>query len=642
MNKDELINHKNRLLKIKEQKKIIDGNYHTGFATIDQPWMKYYQNNKLEEELNENKNMTVWDVTEKYLERYSQFPLIEYFNKTISREEFANYVEMWARTFRALGVEIGDYIPLYVPASPESYAMFLAANAIGAIPYYQKLAITKDALEEETKEAKIAVVYDIMWNNVSEVFKQDRFKRIIITSAADSLMFPLKQINKLKSYFYNRKNNINIPNTNKYIWTDKALQMSKYYTGNYKVPFSTNKIAIITTSSGTTSHNIKGAMDTNESIIHSLISFKNGNYGYRPGARTLTCFPPTASTSINCLQLSPTITGGTIIFDPRVDINLWYKQVIAYKPNITISTGSVWEQFIRDLEFQEKKGKKHDLSWADSLILGGSGTTPEILEHINDVMKKHNAPEPIHRGYGLSEVFGPICISKSNVEYDKDLPVTNVGIPLPGFKVGIFDEDGNELPYGKGYRGELRIKCNAIMHGYYGKKDITNKTIIDGWLHSGDLCEIDKNGNIYCYGRLKNTIKVSNQKVYLFDIANDIRKKYNLHDIFIENKTLEDENTALNIYFVQEEKNIIDSEKLIKSIDKYMESKNIKINGYKEFSIALPIDPTTIKPRNKDTEGFIKYEENEEYEVSYNEIKLDIYKENKIKKSEKLLTKVKK
>ena len=649
--KNELEFLKNQVLKTKglsdsEKKRVLEEiangklyDFNTGYATIDQPWMKHHKNSKLEEELIGTENKTVWDVVEESLEKYSSIPMIQYFNNSISREEFANYVEMWARTFKALGVEKGDHIPLYVPATPESYAMFLSANAIGAIPYYQKLAITKEQLNEETKEAKIAVVFDALWNNVGEVFKQDRFKNVIVTSAADSMMFPLKQLTKFKSHFDNIRNKNGIPNTDKYIWADKALKMSKYYTGDYKVPFDSDRIAIITTSSGTTSHVVKGTMDTNEGIIHSIIGFKNGAEVYEPGMKTLTCFPPTASTSMNCLQLVPTISGGTIIFDPRVDMSLWYEQVMDYRPNITVTTGPVWEKFANDLLANEGTAIKHDLSWADAFLMGGAGTTPEILDYINHVITDHNAPAPINVGYGFSEIFGPIGVSKTGVDYNKDCPVLNVGLPIPGYKVGIFDENGDELPYGKGYRGELWVKCDANMHGYYGKEELTKKTIIDGWVHSGDLCELDKDGNIYCYGRLKNKVNVANKDVYLFDISNDVREKFNLHDIFVENKNLDDGTVSLNAYFVQEETKREDSKDLIQRMNNYLATQDITISGYKEFTDALPIDPTTLKPKNKDTSGFINYDENNEYEISYDEVRMDVYKENKIKQPEKILIK---
>ena len=613
----------------------------TGFSSIDEPWLKQYEfyDRELGSEYITNK--TVWEVVKESFEKYSNIPLIEYFGNIISREDFYKYVITWARTFRALGIEKGDYIPLYVPATPESFAIFFAANAIGAIPYYQKLSISKSALEGETRDAKIAVVFDSLWNNVKDVFNDGRFKNVLITTAADSMMFPLKQLTKMKSYFEKRKNNIDIPKDPKYIYVNDAIKLAKYYSGEYEVPFSPNTIAAITTSSGTTSHVVKGIMDSNEGILASILCTINAETGFKKGKRTLTCFPPTASTSLNCLQLLPTLTGGTIVFDPRVDINQWYNQVMKYKPDITISTGSVWEKFIQDLIKKEEQGIKTDLSWVDYFIMGGAGTTPEILDWINQNILERGAQRKICVGYGFSEVFGVLSVEKYNGKYEsKNKDVISVGIPMPGYIVGIFDESGNELKYGTGQRGELWIKAPSNMEGYYNKQELTNNTIIDGWIHSGDLCEIDENGAIYCYGRLKNKIVLQNENKYLFDIAIDIRKKFNLHDIQIEKKNLADGNFSVVIYYAQKESLRTDSCEISKLIDEYLLQKyKLVIDGYYEYPLSLAIEPTTLKPKTNLTNGFKKYIDNEEYDISYSEVSLDLYQINVEKSISKQIVK---
>lgn len=601
----------------------------TGFATIDMPWLKQYDNYDETRDAKYITNKTVWEVAEGLLEKYSYINFIEYFGNKISREEFSSYVKMWARTFRALDVQPGDLIPLYVPATPESFAMFFAANAIGAIPYYQKLAITKEALEVETQGAKIAVVFDGLWSNVKNVYSQDRFKNVIVTSASDSMMFPLKQIMKMKAFFERRKNENGIPNTKKYIWANDAKKIADYYTGEYKVPFEPGRISAITTSSGTTSNKVKGIMDTNEGILASLQCTINAETGYTEGKRTYTCFPPTASTSLNCLQLLPTFTGGTIIFDPRVDVDKWYERVDKYHPDITITTGPVWERYIQDLlAYERKTGKIKDLSWVDYFIMGGAGTNPEILRRNNAIIRGRGAQRDFKVGYGFSEVFGVLSVTKYNGYYNEmnnDRPVIGVGIPLPGYVVGIFDENGQELPYGEGHRGELWIKAPSNMEGYFNKKEATAAAMKDGWIHSGDLCEIDEDGNIYFYGRMKNHIIVKDEKVYLFDIANKIRTYFKLHDIFLEKKKLSNGKESIVLYFVQNEELRIDTKELLSMIDKYVNQFNIKIDGYKEAYSSLTIDPTTLKPKNKDVDGFIKYKEEKLYDISYREDQTDKY-----------------
>ena len=79
--------------------------FNTGYASIDRPWLKSYRKDADDYTTLFRFNDTVWNVTEELLKKYSDINFIEYFGRNISRETFANYVETWARTFRALGVQ---------------------------------------------------------------------------------------------------------------------------------------------------------------------------------------------------------------------------------------------------------------------------------------------------------------------------------------------------------------------------------------------------------------------------------------------------------------------------------------------------------------------------------------------------------
>ena len=70
----------------------------TGYATIDQPWMKHHTDEDLEKGFENFKNKTVWDVVEEHLEKDAEIPMIEYFGRIISRTKFKEYVLLWAKT----------------------------------------------------------------------------------------------------------------------------------------------------------------------------------------------------------------------------------------------------------------------------------------------------------------------------------------------------------------------------------------------------------------------------------------------------------------------------------------------------------------------------------------------------------------
>lgn len=103
----------------------------------------------------------------------------------------------------------------------------------------------------------------------------------------------------------------------------------------------------------------------------------------------------------------------------------------------------------------------------------------------------------IFEGYGLSEA-SPVV----SVNYEGAKKIGSVGKPLPGVEVKI-DEN----------TGELMVKGDNVMKGYYNRPDLTKEVIEeDGWLHSGDIARIDEEGYIFITGRIKNMIVLNGGK----------------------------------------------------------------------------------------------------------------------------------
>ncbi len=101
---------------------------------------------------------------------------------------------------------------------------------------------------------------------------------------------------------------------------------------------------------------------------------------------------------------------------------------------------------------------------------------------------------PIYQGYGLSET-SPV-VSVNPPEKNK---LESVGPPVPGVEVKIFDPDENGI-------GEIAVKGDIVMLGYYKDKKATEKVFRDGWFLTGDLGYIDEDGYIYITGRKKSVI----------------------------------------------------------------------------------------------------------------------------------------
>ena len=106
---------------------------------------------------------------------------------------------------------------------------------------------------------------------------------------------------------------------------------------------------------------------------------------------------------------------------------------------------------------------------------------------------------PMYQGYGLSET-SPV-ISGNTEERHK---LGTSGCLVKNLDLRICDDDGNPLPVNS--KGEIVVRGENIMAGYWKNPDTTSKALKDGWLFTGDLGSMDKDGYLYVYGRFKSLL----------------------------------------------------------------------------------------------------------------------------------------
>ena len=111
-------------------------------------------------------------------------------------------------------------------------------------------------------------------------------------------------------------------------------------------------------------------------------------------------------------------------------------------------------------------------------------------------------------GYGLSE---GTCASACNPVDGVRKPGT-VGPALPGVTVAVMDPHGTVLP--PGHRGEVVIAGPTVMRGYLNRPEETAKTIVNGWLHTGDIGYLDEDGYLTLVDRVKDMIIRGGENIY--------------------------------------------------------------------------------------------------------------------------------
>jgi len=114
---------------------------------------------------------------------------------------------------------------------------------------------------------------------------------------------------------------------------------------------------------------------------------------------------------------------------------------------------------------------------------------------------------PMYQGYGLSEAT-PV-ISANGAEHHK---LGSSGYLVNNMEMTIRDDKGNILPVGE--KGEIVIKGENVMAGYWKNPEATSSTVKDGWLFTGDLGSMDADGFLYVFGRFKSLLIGSDGEKY--------------------------------------------------------------------------------------------------------------------------------
>ena len=108
---------------------------------------------------------------------------------------------------------------------------------------------------------------------------------------------------------------------------------------------------------------------------------------------------------------------------------------------------------------------------------------------------------PVYQGYGLSET-SPV-VSSNSMER-KHFKMGSSGKLFPWVKIQIADENEKPLPLGK--IGEVTVKGDSVMLGYWNNKSATDEAMRNGWFHTGDLGYLDKDGFLFITGRIKSLL----------------------------------------------------------------------------------------------------------------------------------------
>jgi long-chain acyl-CoA synthetase len=254
--------------------------------------------------------------------------------------------------------------------------------------------------------------------------------------------------------------------------------------------------AVILYTSGTTG-TPKGAELTHSNLLRNA-EISRGLFDLGSDAVTLGALPLFHSFGQTC-GLNATIGGGgTLTLIPRFDPGKALEIIQRDQVNVFEGVPTMYSAMLHHPE--------RDSYDTSSIKLCGSGGSAMPVEVLRGFEEAFNCK--VLEGYGLSET-SPVA---SFNHRDRDRKPGSIGTPVDGVEMKVVDEDGNDVPQGE--VGEIVIRGHNVMKGYWNRPDATAETIIDGWLHTGDMAKIDEEGYFFIVDRKKDMIIRGGYNVY--------------------------------------------------------------------------------------------------------------------------------
>lgn len=196
--------------------------------------------------------------------------------------------------------------------------------------------------------------------------------------------------------------------------------------------------------------------------------------------------------------LMPLSAGGRVTIRTRFDINTFFDDVERLRPTYFSAVPTIYAML------NALPGSvQPDTSSLRYAICGAAPASAELLKSF-----EARYGFPLVEGYGLSE---GTCASTIN-PVDGLRKAGTVGLPFAGQRIAIADPRGVHLPQGE--TGEVLVQGPNVMRGYLGRPEETAKTIVNGWLHTGDTGRIDADGYLSIVGRLKEMIIRGGENIY--------------------------------------------------------------------------------------------------------------------------------
>ena len=413
-------------------------------------------------------------------------------------DAFAHYLR------RVCGLEAGDRVAVQMPNCLSYPVAVVGILKAGCVVVNTNPLYTPDEMKHQFIDsgAKAIVLVDLFADKLESVLADTPIQHVVLTKVPEFFPPLVKQITYGVMKYWNRV----IPaHRLRCVGLPQAMAAGTRAAGGatvdaYHAGATHDDIALLQYTGGTTGV-AKGAMLTHGNLLWNLsqVQAMTGSHIAEGKEVVLTALPlyHIFAFSVNFLTMYLAGARNLLIPSPR-PVQRVQRALENYRVTWLTGVNTLYNALLNE-EWFIAFPPKHIKAAAG----GGAAMHQAVVQSW-----ERQVGAPLVEGYGLTESSPVVCFQPLHGERRQN----TIGIPAPMTEIRLLGDDGAEV--GAGEPGELCVRGPQVMAGYWQRPDETAKTIVDGWLHTGDVAVMHPDGTFQIVDRKKDMIIVSGFNVY--------------------------------------------------------------------------------------------------------------------------------
>lgn len=481
---------------------------------MEKTWLEHYDS-RVPAEIDPDSYTSVIDIFEQSVKKFADKTAYINMGQSMTFAELDAQSAQFAAYLQNSGLARGDAVAIMMPNLLQYPVAMFGILRAGMVVVNVNPLYTARELKHQLNDsnAKAIVIVENFACTLEKVIADTNVSQVFLTALGDMLPAPKRWIvNFAVKYVKKMVPPFSLSDTTSFTSAVKQGKAEAYQ----RPQISGDDLAFLQYTGGTTGVS-KGAMLTHRNMIANLEQVSSILETVIEPDRDMvvTALPLYHIFALlaNCLLFVKQGCPNLLITNPR-DMPGFVKELSKYPFTILPGVNTLFNGLLNTPGFSEL-----DFSNFKFGLGGGMAVQRPVAEKWQKV-----TGTVLLEGYGLTECSPVVTVNPPELEEYKG----SIGMPVPSTDIKLLDEEGNEVALGE--PGEMWVKGPQVMEGYLNRAEATDEILQDGWLATGDIATVDKEGYFYIVDRKKDMILVSGFNVF----PNEIEEVAAMHDSVVE------------------------------------------------------------------------------------------------------------